>query len=98
MILTAVTSILGLIGQILPLIGVGGSSAAMITSIISTISGVLPLVSNEIALVAPAIKNIISALSENPATTQEQLDQLKALDAQVDAAFEDAAKDTDAGV
>lgn len=96
--ITAVTSILALISQVLPLLGVGGSAGAMITTIISTISSILPLVVSEISLVAPAIKNIINALSENPATTEEQLAQLKALDAQVDAAFEEAAKDTDAGI
>src|SRR5262245_42727623 len=98
MLTTAVTSILTLITQILPLLGVGGSAASLITTIISTISGILPLVVNEIALVGPAVKNIIKALSENPATTTEQLAELKKIDAQVDAAFEEAAKDTDAGI
>lgn len=98
MITTVVTSILTLIQQVLPLLGIGGSAASLITTIITTITSMLPLVVNEISVVGPAIKNIINALSENPATTAEQLKQLQELDAQVDAAFEDAAKDTDAGV
>lgn len=98
MLTTAITSILALISQRLPLIGVGGAAATTIGTIISIISSILPLVASEITLVGPAIKNIINALSENPATTAEQLAELQKLDAAVDAAFEEAAKDTDAGI
>ena len=92
----AITAMLALIEQMLPLIGsLFGSTE--VTNIITALTGILPLVVQEVATVAPAIKNIIAALSANPATTADQLTQLQALDAQVDAAFEAAASDTDAG-
>jgi hypothetical protein len=43
------------------------------------------------------VKNIIAALSSNPAALPDQLSQLQKLDKQVDDAFEAAAADTDAG-
>ena len=41
------------------------------------------------------MKNIIAALSANPATLAEQQATLAAIDAQVDTAFEAAVKDVD---
>jgi len=92
-----VSAVLTLLEQILPLLG-AGSTATQVASIIQTLVSLLPLVINEIQQVAPAIKNIIAALSANPAATADQLAQLQALDAQVDAAFDQAASDTDAGI
>jgi hypothetical protein len=92
----AITALLSLIGQLLPLVGSWTGSGA-VASIITTLTQILPLVVQEVETVGPAIKNIIDALSANPATTAEELAQLQALDAQVDAAFESAAAATDAG-
>lgn len=91
-----VTSIVALLGQLLPLL-TSAANATLITSIIETLASIVPFVVQEVETLAPAIKNIIAALSANPATTAEQLATLQTLDAQVDAAFDDAAKDTDAG-
>jgi hypothetical protein len=85
-----ITSILAMIGQLLPLVA-SGANAEMIASIISTLEGIVPFVVDEIESIAPAIKNIIAALSANPAATADQLVALQALDTQVDAAFEAAA-------
>lgn len=92
-----IQSVLAMIGQFLPLLGTS-TAASTITSIITALTNLIPLIVDEVETVVPAIKNIIAALSANPATTADQLAQLKTLDAQVDAAFEEAAKDTDAGI
>ena len=90
-----ITTVLSMIGSLLPLI-TSSANATMINSIIATLVGIIPYIVQEVETIAPAIKNIIAALSANPATTADQLTQLQALDAQVDAAFEAAAADTDA--
>lgn len=92
-----IQSVLAMISQFLPLLG-SSSAVSTIQSIINALKNLVPLIVDEVQLVTPAIKNIIAALSANPATTADQLAQLKALDAQVDAAFDEAAKDTDAGI
>lgn len=94
---TVITAIVGLLGQLLPLI-TSASNASLIANIIETLASIVPFIVDEIEAVAPAIKNIIAALSANPATTAAQLATLQQLDAQVDAAFDAAAKDTDAGI
>ena len=92
-----ISTILSMITTLLPLVSSTGT-AAQIGGIIGTISSLLPLVTDEVETLIPAIKNIIGALSAAPATTAAQLTQLQALDQQCDAAFEAAASDTDAGV
>jgi UDP-N-acetylmuramyl tripeptide synthase len=89
MITTALTAILALIEQVLPLLGVAGSP--LITTIITALENILPLIVNEIPTVYDAVKNIITVISADPATTATQLAALQALDAQVDAAFDTAA-------
>jgi hypothetical protein len=90
-----ITTVLAMIGQLLPLI-TSSANASTIASIISTLEGIIPYVVDEVESIAPAIKNIIAALSANPATTAGQLAALQTLDATVDAAFEAAAAATDA--
>jgi hypothetical protein len=84
----AISAVLALIEQILPLLGT--SQTALIDSIINALATWLPLITTEIAALFTPIKNIIAALSANPATTAAQLTTLQALDAQVDSAFEAA--------
>ena len=91
----AITAILALIEQLLPAI-LSASNASLITSIINALVGMLPFIIQEVEALAGPVKNIIAALSANPATTADQLTQLQALDVQVDAAFEAAAASTDA--
>ena len=57
---------------------------------------ILPFILQEISALYTPVKNIIAALSATPATNAAQLGQLQVLDAQVDAAFEAAAAQTDA--
>jgi hypothetical protein len=86
MIVTAVSGVLGLIGQILPLVGVGNSAA--IGSIIKTLTDIAPLVTDQIGATYIGVKNIVNALSDHPATTAEQMAALKAFDKQVDDAWD----------
>lgn len=92
-----VTSIIAMIESLLPAI-TSSANAALIGNILNVLSGALPFIIQEIQALYTPVKNIIAALSANPATLADQLTQLQQLDAQVDAAFDDAAKDTDAGV
>jgi hypothetical protein len=91
----AIVAILSLIEQLLPAI-LSASNASLVTGIITTLTNLLPFIVQEIETLAPAVKNIIAALSANPATTAAQLASLQSLDQQVDAAFEVVAAQTDA--
>lgn len=82
------TAIISLIEQLIPLLGT--SNTNVIDSIINVMTQWLPLITQEVEALVQPIKNIIAALSANPATTAAQLTTLQALDAQVDAAFEAA--------
>lgn len=85
MIITAVTSVLGLIGQVLPLIG--GSNSAAIGGIIKTLTDLAPLITDQIGATYTGVKNIIDAIGSHPASTADQLVALKAFDKQVDDAW-----------
>ena len=91
-----ITAILSMIEQLLPAISSAGT-ASLITSIINALTGMLPYIIDEIEALVGPVKNIIAALSDNPATTAAQAATLATLDAQVDAAFAAAAAPTDAG-
>lgn len=85
MIVTAVTAVLGLVGQILPLIG--GSNSVQIGSIVKTIGDLMPLITDQIGATYTGIKNILQSISEHPATTADQLAALAEFDKQVDDAW-----------
>jgi hypothetical protein len=92
----AIQALLSMLEELLPLI-VSGANATMVDSIIGALTQALPFIVNEISSMVTPVKNIIAALSATPATTAAQLATLQALDAQVDAAFDAAAAQTDAG-
>ena len=92
----ALTTLLSLISNLLPLL-TSSANANLIGSIISTLEQFLPFIVDEISSLYAPVKNIIAALSANPATTAAQLATLQALDTQADAAFDAAAASTDAG-
>lgn len=89
----AIQALLGLLEQLLPLLG-AGSNVLLIEKIIGTLAQFLPFILQEISALAGPVKNIIAALSANPATNATQLATLQTMDAQVDAAFDAAAADT----
>lgn len=86
-----ISSILVLIEQLLP----ASASAQVVTSIIDALVKMMPFIISEVQSLVGPVKNIIAALSANPAALPDQLSQLQALDKQVDDAFEAAAADTD---
>lgn len=88
-----IAAVVSLLGQLLPLIG---SNSTLITQIIETLIAILPTVVKEVQDLVPPIKNIIAALSADPATSAAQLATLQVLDQQCDSAFENAAIDPEA--
>lgn len=91
----AIQAILAMIVQFLPMI-TSSANAATIGSVINALTNMLPFIIQEVESLVVPVKNIIAALSANPATEADQLAQLQALDKQVDDAFEAAAAQTDA--
>lgn len=96
-IVAAVMTLLQVVETVLPTVG-ASATAPIIISVVAALEKWVPLV---IALFPSAttlfqsIKNIIASLSKNAATPAEQLVTLQQLDAQVDTAFEAAAKAVD---
>lgn len=88
----AITAVLAMIEQFLPLL-TSSANVTVIDGIVTALTELLPLIINEVQSLVGPVKNIISALSANAATTAAQLATLQALDAQVDAAFDAAAAD-----
>lgn len=82
----AIMALLGVLSQIAPVLG-----SSSITSVITALVQIVPALVTTVEDVVPMVKNIIAALQSNTAVTADQLAQLQALDAQVDAAFEAAA-------
>ncbi len=68
------------------------SNSQQVQGIITALVQIIPVLVKEFQDLVPMVKNIIAALSENPATTDQQLATLKELDAKVDADFEAAAQ------
>lgn len=88
MISAAVLAVLTLIEQILPLLTGGSTTATLIINIINTLIKFMPLIKDEIGTVYQSVKNIIAALSANPAATADQIATLQTLDKQVDDAWD----------
>jgi hypothetical protein len=95
MISELLLGVLTLIEQMLPLIGTSGTSVTAIGNIVVQLNKWLPLIVQEVGVLYQPVKNIIAALSANPATLADQQATLAQIDAQVDTAFEAAAKDVD---
>ncbi len=83
-----VSTVIALLAQLLP--AVSGNSA-LIGNIVNALIQIIPALVQEYQDLLPMVKNVIAVLQADPATTQDQLGQLTALDAQVDAAFDAAA-------
>lgn len=92
-IVTAVSGVLSLITQILPLVGVKNSAA--IGGIVNTLTAIAPLVTDQIGATFTGVKNIIAAVGSHPATTAEQMAALQAFDKQVDDAWDAIEKQLD---
>lgn len=84
-----VPTILAVLEQLLP--AITGGNATLVGTVLKALIEIIPLLTQEYADLVPIAKNIISALSANPATTAAQMATLQALDKQCDDAFEAAA-------
>lgn len=86
MTLTAVSAIIALIQQFLPLIGTSAATSSLIATIITALENIIPLIVDFVPTVYRSIKNIIAELKADPAATAEQWAALDAIDTQLDAA------------
>jgi hypothetical protein len=92
-ILAAISTILGVIETVLPVIS-GGTASTVIVNLVALLEKWIPIVVAEMPSatnIFNSIKGAIAALSANPDTPAVQLQTLQQLDAQVDTAFESAA-------
>lgn len=85
----ALTAIVTLLQQLLPLVA-GGGNTGLIGTIINVLAKGLPLIVTEVETLYDPVKNIIAALQSTTGVTPEQVATLKQLDAKADAAFEAA--------
>jgi len=85
-----IPAIVALLSQLIPALGTG-ATASMVTQIISILIQMIPILIKEYQDLVGPVKNIIAALSANPAATADQLQTLQALDIAMDNAFEAAA-------
>ena len=85
-IVTAVGGVLNLITMVLPLVGVDNSAA--ISGIVKTVTDIAPLAISQIGATYTGFKNILAAIGDHPATTEEQLATLDAFDKQADDAWD----------
>jgi hypothetical protein len=96
-IFAALTTMLQVVEAVLPTVG-ASTSAPIILSIVAALEKWVPVIITLFPTATnlyTAVKNIIAGLSANPDTSAAQLATLQQLDAQVDTAFEAAAKDVD---
>lgn len=84
--LSAVTAIIAMIEQFLPLLGTSSATSSLIATIITALENIIPLIVDFVPTVYQSVKNIIIALKADPATTQAQWAALDAIDTQLDAA------------
>lgn len=87
---TAITTILTLLLALLPRI----SDNSAVTSVINMLTSLVPILIKEAQDVLPLVRNIIDLLRTKDLTL-EQLDELDAVSAQVDAAFDAALEEFD---
>lgn len=89
--MNAVISVLiTLLGKLVPAIG---TNADLINTIIQALEQIIPVLVQEYKDLVPEVQNIIAALKGTDGITLEQWNALDALENQIDAEFDQAAKD-----
>jgi hypothetical protein len=83
------TAVVALLTQLLPILST--SAASTVAAVINALLQIIPVVVQEATDLIQPIKNVIAALSANPASTADQMKTLQTLDKQCDDAFEAAA-------
>lgn len=84
---SVVQVVLSLIRALLPVI----SDSVLVQKIIDALIQIIPVLVDVYKDILPEIRNIIGVLKQSTAITDEQLDQLSAIEEQYDADFEAAA-------
>jgi hypothetical protein len=84
--LTIISTVLQTILSIIPQI----TDSKGINKIVTMLLQIVPIIVKEAQDLLPMVQNIIAALSSKDGVTADQVAALKVLDAQVDAAFEQA--------
>jgi hypothetical protein len=84
--LTVIATVLQTILSIIPQI----TDSKGINKVVAMLLQILPIIVREAQGLLPMAQNIIDAISSKDGVTADQLAALKALDAQIDAAFEAA--------
>lgn len=87
-VLKGVNATVDLIQNFIPLIPVAGPAAPLINKVIDTLQDLEPMILDQVDVTYEAVKNIITALSNNPGTPEEQLAALRAIDKRVDDAWD----------
>jgi hypothetical protein len=85
-----IPAIISLLGQLIPALG-SSATANVVSQIIVILIQLMPTLIQEYKDLIGPVKNIIAALSANPATTAQQLATLQALDTLADTEFDTAA-------
>ncbi len=79
-----------LLGKIVPAIG---ANSDLINTIVTALEQIVPVLIQEAKDLVPEVQNIIAALKGTDGITTDQWNQLDALEQQIDAEFDSAAKD-----
>lgn len=84
--LAFVAPLIALFAEIAPAV----STASAIGNVISTLTALIPAIVQEARDLIPTVKNVIATLRGSDAVTPEQLDQLDAIEAKLDADYDAA--------
>lgn len=84
------TVVAALLQAILSLLQNFGVNSQAVSTVISTLIAIVPFLTKELEDIKPAIQQIIELVTGSADVTADQLTQIEALSAQVDAAFDSA--------
>jgi hypothetical protein len=93
MLSTSIETLLVLIQGLLPTLGrvASADALAIVDQVLAALVKIVPIIAANASNFLQPVKNIIAALQASGNVTADQMAQLQALDAQVDAAFDAAA-------
>jgi hypothetical protein len=86
-IITVVGGVVSLINAVLPLIPKSSAGSPAIGKVISSLTTLAPLITDQISVLYTGIKNTIASVGSHPAATADQRAALAAFDKQVDDAW-----------
>lgn len=84
--ITIITTVLNMLLAIIPQL----TTSKQINGIVATLVNIVPIIAKTYTDLLPIVQNVIALLQQSTAVNSAQMATLKALDAQVDAAFDQA--------